>query len=384
MQDRAGGSGAIERIMRDKMERPRSAALVAALSGVVVVGAACHLDALLHPPPTVEHRVGLDSLQQVESDSVTPIPPGGSAPNLVVRAVVRDTVASARRVEVEIQPAGTAFTNQATARGDPTPNGQTAYVPITGLTDNTSYHWQARLEGDTVWQRYGGTAANTVDVRIVLPVAATRLVFAQQPASAVAGATMATVKVAMVDAQGNTLTSFSGNVHVDIAPYANPAGGALGGSQDISATAGVATFSDLRITTAASGYRLEATADGVAPVVSWSFGINPGPGHHPRFLVQPSNTAPNRAIAPPVQVAILDVYNNVATSYSYVVYCLMGNDGSPGKNAQLDPSGDGRAPSAGIATFEDLKIDQAGVGYTLSCSGTGVHDEISAPFNVTP
>jgi hypothetical protein len=370
--------------MRDTMPRPQSVALVAALSSVIAFGSACHLDAVLHSPPAVERRVGLDSLQQVQSDSVTPVPQGGSAPDLVVRAVVRDTVSTVRRVEVEVQPAGTAFTNQPTVRSDPTASGKTAYVPVTGLTDSTSYHWQARLEGDTAWQRYGGAAENTVDIRIVLPVAATRLVFAQQPASAVAGATIAPVKVAMVDAQGNTLTSFTGNVHVDIAPYANSAGGALGGSQDVSATAGIATFSDLRITKAGSGYRLQATGDGVAPVVSWSFGINPGPGHHPRFLVQPSNTAPNRAIAPPVQVAILDVYNNVATSYSYVVYCLMGNDGSPGKNAQLDPSGDGRAPSAGIATFEDLKIDQPGAGYTLSCSGTGVHDEISAPFDVTP
>jgi hypothetical protein len=78
------------------------------------------------------------------------------------------------------------------------------------------------------------------------------------------------------------------------------------------------------------------------------------------------------------------VYGNVDTSYPYVVYCLMGNDGSPGKNATLEPSGTGRAPNAGIATFENLKIDQVGQGYTISCSGTHVDDGISAPFNVTP
>jgi hypothetical protein len=100
--------------------------------------------------------------------------------------------------------------------------------------------------------------------------------------------------------------------------------------------------------------------------------------------VQPSNTTPNRPITPPVRVAVLDVYGNVATSYGYVVYCLMGNDGSPGKNANLEPSGTGRAPNAGIATFENLKIDQVGLGYTLSCSGTHVDDGISAPFDVTP
>jgi hypothetical protein len=136
------------------------------------------------------------------------------------------------------------------------------------------------------------------------------------------------------------------------------------------------------MTKAASGYRRQASADGVESVVSSSFGINPGPGNHARYLVQPSNTTPNRAIAPAVQVAILDVYDNVATSYNYTVWCLMGNDGSPGKNATLAPSGTGRAPNAGISTFDDLRIDQLGVGYTITCSGTSVHDEISAPFDV--
>ena len=89
-----------------------------------------------------------------------------------------------------------------------------------------------------------------------------------------------------------------------------------------------------------------------------------------------------KPITPPVRVAILDKYDNVATSYGYVVYCLMGNDGSPGKNANLDPSGNGRAATAGIATFENLKIDQLGVGYTLYVAGTGVHRADSQSFDV--
>ncbi|HVH67712.1 MAG TPA: hypothetical protein VM716_07590 [Gemmatimonadales bacterium] len=362
---------------------------------MLALGLACHLDAVLHPPTggggpgagggPGQARVGIDQLEQVQSDSVTPIPIGGSAPaaSIVLRALVHDTASTGRHMEIELQPAGTPFQDQPTGQSDPTSDGKTAYVSVTGLADNTSYHWQARLEGETTWRPYSGSGANVVDFRVALPPPTKHLVFSQQPTSTGAGATMAPVAVTMVDGQNSTLTSFTGNIHLDISPNANPGGAGLGGQQDVNAVAGVATFSNLIMTKAGSGYRLEATADGIGPVTSSSFGIAPGPGNHPKFLVQPSNTKSNVAITPPVQLAILDVYDNVATSYNYVVWCVMANDGSPGKNATLAASGTGRAPNAGIVTYEDLRIDKVGTGYTLSCAGTSIHPEISAPFDVT-
>ncbi len=192
------------------------------------------------------------------------------------------------------------------------------------------------------------------------------------------------VEVTLVDAQGSTITTFTGNVHLDIAPNANPSGGVLAGSVDVNAVAGVATFSNLSITKAGSGYRLQATADGLTAVTSGSFGINAGIAHHPKFLVQPSNTTPNTPIKPAVQVAVMDVYDNVATSFTGTVYMGIANDGSVTKNATLEPSGTQRAAAAGIATFEDLKINLVGIGYTLVASATAVHAETSAPFDVTP
>ena len=60
------------------------------------------------------------------------------------------------------------------------------------------------------------------------------------------------------------------------------------------------------------------------------------------------------------------------------------NDGSVLKNATLDPAGTERAPSAGIATFEALKIDQVGLGYTIAVSAAGPRSATSNSFNVTP
>jgi hypothetical protein len=363
-----------------------------AFSAVCMLGAACHLDSLFSSGRKGGGggggggggASGLESVAQLRSDAATPIPTGGSTPEptIVIRAVVRDTAVATPRVEVEIRPVGTDFQGQANVTSDATPRGEPAVVQVSGLQDNTGYHWQARVVGDTAWQPYGGNPESAADLRVALPVAVNHLTFTQQPTTTRADSTMAPVEVTLKDGQGKTITGFTGTVHLDIAPNANPGGGALGGPQDANAVAGVATFSGLTIRKAGSGYLLEASADGIAAVVSSSFGIKPGAAKYPQYLVQPSNTTPNRPISPPVRVAVLDVYGNVDTSYPYVVYCLMGNDGSPGKNATLEPSGTGRAPNAGIATFENLKIDQVGVGYTLTCSGTHVDDGISAPFDV--
>jgi hypothetical protein len=205
--------------------------------------------------------------------------------------------------------------------------------------------------------------------------------FLSMPTSTAAGATMAPVRVAVVDINGNTITAFTGAVELTITPSTNPGGAMLGGTTTVNAVEGVATFSDLSITKAGSGYRLDAVTDGFPAFTSGPFAIRPGIAHHPRFDVQPSNTAVNQAIAPPVQVAVLDIYDNVATSFTGIVYITMGNDPTWG-DAQLEPSGDKRAASAGIATFDALRLDRAGVGYTVVASAMAVHALQSTPFNV--
>lgn len=381
--------------MHPRMNTLRTASLAAAFALPALV--ACQLDALFKTPPMGSGREspGFEALVQTRSDSVTEIPRGAAVPepSIVVRAVVRDTDETAvLRLEVELRPVGTAFQDQRTAQSEPTSSGTSAYVLVSDLADGESYHWQARVvdmqEGATPWQPYGGNPEHAADLLIAIaapppPPPPARLVFTSQPTTTAAGATMAPVKVTLVNAEGSTITSFSGTVHVDIAPSAGPAGATLGGRRDVSAVAGVATFSDLSISKAGSGYRLEATADGVAPVTSSSFGINPGPAHHPKFIVQPSNTTPNRPITPAVVVEVHDVYGNVATGFTGVLYMDLGNDPSIG-GATLEGSGRQRAAAAGVATFEDLKLNKVGVGYTIIVSTTNVHAEESAAFSVLP
>src|SRR5258708_5563284 len=94
------------------------------------------------------------------------------------------------------------------------------------------------------------------------PGAATKLGFAVQPSTAIAGAPVpAAVRVAAQDASGNTATAFTGSVVVAIGT--NPAGGTLGGTASVPAVNGVATFADLHFDKAGTGYTLTAAAIGL-------------------------------------------------------------------------------------------------------------------------
>ena len=63
------------------------------------------------------------------------------------------------------------------------------------------------------------------------------------------------------DSSGNLVTSFNGTVTVALA--SNPGGATLGGTLTVTASAGVATFSGLTLTKAASGYTLAVTSSGL-------------------------------------------------------------------------------------------------------------------------
>src|SRR5439155_22966734 len=121
--------------------------------------------------------------------------------------------------------------------------GETASASVAGLTDKTSYHWQARVADQTglagVWVPFGDNAETAADFRVA--VAPTQLVFTQLPGTTPAGAAITpAVQVAAQDAFGATVTSFRGSVSVALA--SNPGGDTLSGTKTVAALNGVATF----------------------------------------------------------------------------------------------------------------------------------------------
>src|SRR5437764_757068 len=171
---------------------------------------------------------------------------------------------------------------------------------------------------------------------------------------------------------------------VTLSLAANPSGDSLRGKKQVRSVNGVATFANLRLDEAASGYTLTAAAPNLHPDTSAAFSVMPAPATQLLFTVQPSPAMQDSAIAPPVKVTAYDSLGNKVTNFTGLVGVTLGNDGSVTNKATLS-GGDPVPAVAGVATFPNLRIDQAGVGYTLTAAfGTAQPVDTSTAFNITP
>jgi len=143
----------------------------------------------------------------------------------------------------------------------------------------------------------GSLPALTSTLFNVTPGAAVALVFGQQPRSTVAGTPISpALTVRVVDAFGNTVSSST--VAVTIALGNKPAGGTLTGTLTVNAVNGVATFNNLVLTKAFSGYTLTATISGLRVATSNRFTITPAAVALLAFGRQPANTKQGKGMAP--------------------------------------------------------------------------------------
>lgn len=216
--------------------------------------------------------------------------------------------------------------------------------------------------------------AVVADIRGLLPQ---QLAFSVPPTTTTVGATITpAVQVTARDAQGNT-TKFTGSVTVAIGT--NPSGGTLSGTTTAPAVAGVATFGNLSINKVGTGYTLTATATGLTGATSAAFTINTAPTTQLAFSVQPTTTTAGATITPAVQVVARDAQGTTATGFTGSVTVAIGTNPSSGTL-----SGTTTAPAmAGVATFGDLSIGNAGTGYTLTAAASGLMGATSEAFAIT-
>ena len=167
--------------------------------------------------------------------------------SVIFKAGVTDpNPADQLHLEVEVQRMGVAFSGNANGfSGAAVPNGGLATATAVGLSDSTSYHWQARAVDQTAragpWVPFGDNPSP--DFRAA--VAVTQLAFTIQPSNTGAGSVISpAVQVTAQDAIGNTVTSFNGAVTIAIG--LNPVGGTLAGTKSVVASHGVAVRSEER------------------------------------------------------------------------------------------------------------------------------------------
>jgi hypothetical protein len=261
--------------------------------------------------------------------------------------------------------------------GDGTLSGALILTVHNGVATFSDLSIDKSGAGYTLSAASSGLTGATSNGFNITPAAADHLFLLQQPTNTVAGeAITPAIEVEIVDRFGN-LTSSTANVSLAIG--ANPGGGVLSGTTTEVASGGIAAFGDLSINKTGLDYMLAVSSSGLTGVTSNGFNITPAAADHMFFLQQPRDATAGQIIAPPVRVEILDRFGNLTPSTAGVSVAIGANP------AGGTLSGTTTAPaSGGVATFADSAIDNAGTGYTLAATSSGLPDATSNGFNVVP
>ena len=108
----------------------------------------------------------------------------------------------------------------------------------------------------------------------------------------------------------------------------------------------------------------------------------PGPAAKLKFLVQPNAVAAGVAIAPALQVAVLDALGNtVGGAADTITLAITGGTGAAGATLGGTVSA---AAVNGLATFADLTVDKVGGSYTLTATAGGLAAATCTVFAVSP
>ena len=189
-----------------------------------------------------------------------------------------------------------------------------------------------------------------------------RLEFAAPPNGTAGEPLSPAVRVSAIDSSGSVDTAFHGTVTLTLGEH--PEGAALRGTRQLDAVRGVASFADLSINRAGTGYTLVATATGVRGATSPTFAVAPATAARLSFTAQPHTATVDSVLKPPVQVTALDSLGNVATSFAADVTVALAANASGGTLG-----GTTTVPAtSGVATFADLSVNRAGRGYRLTAS----------------
>lgn len=216
------------------------------------------------------------------------------------------------------------------------------------------------------------------------------LAFAHQPQDTTAGSPIS-VEVELRDEFGNRADS--NDIPIVLSLESNPGNAPLGGTTQVLSNEGVASWDagqNLHITVADAGYTLRARDDSqgggtmrsgpstLDQAVSSTFRILHAAPTQLAFAAQPSDALVNTAFGPPIVVAILDPFGNLATSASNEVSLAIGTNPAGGSLTGGGPV----AAAHGIATFASASISASGDGYTLLAKSEGLQTASSVGFNV--
>lgn len=184
------------------------------------------------------------------------------------------------------------------------------------------------------------------------------LAFSAQPANASAGATLAAVKVEARDRNGNVDKKAAGKVALALS---SSNGAVLQGTLEANLVNGVATFSDLRVEQAGTGYTLQASSAERVSATSAQFAISPAAAASVAFTAGATTAEAGKAFAPAPAVLVKDAFGNVTNAT--VVLDTVEGTALQGTLSQ--------ATTDGVASFADVSAQKSGKLTLRATAGTG-------------
>jgi uncharacterized repeat protein (TIGR03803 family) len=209
-----------------------------------------------------------------------------------------------------------------------------------------------------------GSLGSTTSISFAVNhLAASALVFGQQPGTTIAGQTIGTFTVDVEDIYGNLVDDDNGAVTI-------ATGTSIGGTTTVLTSGGEAVFTDLSINHAGS-YLLSATRGGLTSGSS-SLLINPAAASQLVIAQQPGDAAAGQSIGVAV-VYVEDAFGNVVVTDSSAV--SVSSSTTLGGTTTV-------AAVGGVATFSDLVVTQAGT-HTVSANDGSLTAATSNSFVIT-
>ncbi len=180
-----------------------------------------------------------------------------------------------------------------------------------------------------------------------VPGTASKLAFTTQPVNSPAGLNgLGTLRVAIVDAQGNTVNTGAASTSVvSMAISANVGGATLTGTTAVAAVDGVATFPDLGISKTGNGYKLLATSGGYTAAYSNSFNVTAGTPN--KISIAGVSNVISGACSTAITVQLQDQGGNSANAVQSTPIIISGL----GSGALYSSSTCSGAPISGTVTF---------------------------------
>ncbi|MCC7493989.1 MAG: right-handed parallel beta-helix repeat-containing protein [Fimbriimonadaceae bacterium] len=223
----------------------------------------------------------------------------------------------------------------------------------------------------------GGLTGASSALFAILPGNAARLVIVNEPGPGLVGQPLApALEVEIHDAGGNLAAGATDNVNVVLGN--NPSGATLGGTVTKAAVGGRVVFDNLLLNRPGSGYTLNARAAGAVGATSNGFDITAVDPTHLVFTTEPTDVVSGQVMLPAVVVEGRDDSDTVLGDH--LVTLTLGNNPA---GARLGGTVSRRLVN-GVATFDNLRLDLAGAGVTLTASASGLAPAESAAFEVLP